>query len=1442
MTILVVGLAWLVVAHAQAAAWDGCAAARANWTTPSEAISDFCAQGVCQWACAVFNCSEGFTPQASQRFNPAVSGSCAHVVSAAPNETLCVRRAGPLSSSGCPSWSLQADRLPRSASIELGFAQALFASHLLVVEAFTVGFVTRVDILNNATGEWLLAFNGTEQNRTVDARLARVAAFALPNHILTDRVRLSVYATLETDRVNGVALVGQLRQPAPTPLTAPPTPYPTVVETPPTCVPRRVQWDESLDISLGDQWCDENDDGNRACAFPCSLASCSWRGSDIEYCLSLVGDSAFSVYENYDDFNPTAVDWIVLDFGAPINASGLLIGHGVARGNEPVISITRGDTGKFLFENDTSHAAIERSNVSGAISFYPFEQQFARNVQKVNITVWPWVSYALRFVRLVGTVDPPLPRLRVPRRLPGRFRLRQVPLAEQVDEISGDVAGRFDILAPNAPPPLLDSKTWFGPGRYNLRNLYLTSEGNWFDECDFQLANGSTSPRPCSRWNDYLVVDPMRALEDSLHHVQGALVKASGADIPVAVFGTHWVDSVYATVQPQYRAFGRSTPWKEIPVARARARGCLMTLGDIVYHAGGVSFDDERVPLLHIEYWSFSGDSAAELQVEVRELTQTLSRARASSGCTTANDSVLIVAGGYTFNPINNLGFGSDVLDMVSIEAGRVASTRMPRAVVAPSVAAVRTSIIVVAGAPRARLSDGSERVDAFDLALERSYNMARDPGGVMIYDLLAGEWTFSPNTLSPLLWNEADNIPAMRVAVPFYNRFIAVVGGEAVFSHDGSVDPTRIGAKSYTRPIDVFDAEKAVWHRNVAQHHASVSFSVVSSISSSRVVVVGGLLAEGYNFAHAIATVLDWEENTNIVDCAEVSSCSTCVLDETTAERCSFCLAADGGGTCGSVRQSCRGNATATTSVAVCPAPPPETTEAATTTTTTAAPAPTPAAATTTTTTVAIVTFTVAAPQEDKNWVVFAAVLGTLGGLVLLGLVAGLVVFLMRRNRKAAGTHAVALEDVQTKPASGSNDNVTASVPADDSESLSDAPAPRTVSSSAMLTGTIERKYVIDESDLKRGKKLGEGAFGEVYMAKWRNVQVAVKEIRPIAAGDKKQIESFEQEMASMCRLQPHANVIQLYGVVIGKSLAIVTEFAPFGALDDWLLKSEGKTAPVSTLVRIAAECAAGLAHLHAQKVIHRDVAARNVLLGVGMVAKIADFGLSRSVDGAGGDDEDEGKTKSTVGPLRHMAPESMRQRVYSPSTDAFSYGVLLFEIFERGKTPWEGISITEAAAAVLNGKRLKLAKDNDAPDVVRQLMADCFKTEPKKRPTMAAACERLSDFENNSADSSADNDKPVPLTYGAPPSASYRDSQYSEPQISSTGPVSRVGEYTNAPPPSDQEQYTSAPAPDSAYERAPVLKGRYDRAKGLAPKGDEDEEASASVSASNSSSASEI
>jgi hypothetical protein len=74
-----------------------------------------------------------------------------------------------------------------------------------------------------------------------------------------------------------------------------------------------------VDVPLGDHLCDESDDPNIACAFPCSLLSCSWTGDDVEYCRSLVGDSQHSIYDNWTPSDARQEDWIALDFGGAIN-------------------------------------------------------------------------------------------------------------------------------------------------------------------------------------------------------------------------------------------------------------------------------------------------------------------------------------------------------------------------------------------------------------------------------------------------------------------------------------------------------------------------------------------------------------------------------------------------------------------------------------------------------------------------------------------------------------------------------------------------------------------------------------------------------------------------------------------------------------------------------------------------------------------------------------------------------------------------------------------------------------------------------------------------------------------------------------------------------------------------------------------------------------------
>uniref|UniRef100_A0A671T172 Tyrosine-protein kinase receptor Tie-1 n=1 Tax=Sinocyclocheilus anshuiensis TaxID=1608454 RepID=A0A671T172_9TELE len=266
----------------------------------------------------------------------------------------------------------------------------------------------------------------------------------------------------------------------------------------------------------------------------------------------------------------------------------------------------------------------------------------------------------------------------------------------------------------------------------------------------------------------------------------------------------------------------------------------------------------------------------------------------------------------------------------------------------------------------------------------------------------------------------------------------------------------------------------------------------------------------------------------------------------------------------------------------------------------------------------------------------------------------------------------------------------------------------------------------ILEWEDIRFEDVIGEGNFGQVIKAMVKKdgikMSAAIKMLKEFASENDHR--DFAGELEVLCKLGQHPNIINLIGACENRGyLYIAIEYAPYGNLLDFLRKSrvletdpafakEHGTASTLTsqqLLQFAADVATGMHYLSDKQFIHRDLAARNVLVGESLVAKIADFGLSRG---------EEVYVKKTMGrlPVRWMAMESLNYSVYTTKSDVWSFGVLLWEIVSLGGTPYCGMTCAELYEKLPQGYRMEQPRNCD--DEVYELMRQCWRDRPYERP----------------------------------------------------------------------------------------------------------------------------
>jgi mitogen-activated protein kinase kinase kinase len=229
------------------------------------------------------------------------------------------------------------------------------------------------------------------------------------------------------------------------------------------------------------------------------------------------------------------------------------------------------------------------------------------------------------------------------------------------------------------------------------------------------------------------------------------------------------------------------------------------------------------------------------------------------------------------------------------------------------------------------------------------------------------------------------------------------------------------------------------------------------------------------------------------------------------------------------------------------------------------------------------------------------------------------------------------------------------------------------------------------------KGQLIGKGTYGRVYLGMNATTGefLAVKqvEVSAKAAGNDKAkmrelVAALDQEIDTMKDLD-HDNIVQYLGCERKEtSISIFLEYISGGSVGSCLRKhGKFEEEVVSSLTR---QTLAGLAYLHREGILHRDLKADNILLDLDGTCKISDFGISKKTDNIYGNDV----SNNMQGSVFWMAPEVIRSqgKGYSAKVDIWSLGCVVLEMF-AGRRPW---SKEEAVGAIY-----KLGSLNEAPPI---------------------------------------------------------------------------------------------------------------------------------------------
>lgn len=263
----------------------------------------------------------------------------------------------------------------------------------------------------------------------------------------------------------------------------------------------------------------------------------------------------------------------------------------------------------------------------------------------------------------------------------------------------------------------------------------------------------------------------------------------------------------------------------------------------------------------------------------------------------------------------------------------------------------------------------------------------------------------------------------------------------------------------------------------------------------------------------------------------------------------------------------------------------------------------------------------------------------------------------------------------------------------------------------------------LIRADQLTVGTMLGSGAFGEVYKGIWvpdcekgdkgRNkIPVAIKILTE--SHSYKASKEFLDEAYIMATVD-HENILRLLAVCMTDKKMLITQLMPGGSLLEYIKNFQSRKAEIGSqkLLNWSTQIAKGMAYLEERRLVHRDLAARNVLVANKSTVKIADFGLAKLLS----NDSNEYKAAGGKMPIKWLALECIRHRIFTTKSDVWAYGVTIWELLEFGSRPYADYKACEVPEKIEAGVKLKM------PEIcsldVYCILLSCWQIDADSRPT---------------------------------------------------------------------------------------------------------------------------